>query len=606
MSADPGGYLQSLAWKAFLLYAEWTWRTPAPLWFAAGFLPVAMIIAGRRLSRVCPGDQAWAPALARLSGKAVTIAGALFIGALLGWTVLARDEGALSPSRAAVAVLWIYVFRQARFLLAGMAFGAAAGVAAAVQIGRKLEPALALWLRSRTRRLKADELTDVRRVARLLPRAPRYEHAAFFARARKADAVFLGVDENRAPVLVPRKIWVKSNVQMMGVPGAGKTVQASVALWQGIANGDAVFAIDPKADEWLPSVLAEACESAGRPFRYIDLRAAAAQFNPLAGIAPHELDELFVAGFGLGRQGEAADFYRLDDRKASRSLARALAGTGATVRGVCAAAADILGEKLGEAAKGFLHALEELADIAAIDIADGLDLREPLVKGGCVYITGSLRHDAILMLQRMLLIRLMQLVEGRRRTGRHVSIFLDEYRYMVSQPALSALGTARDRGCNVLLAHQSLGDLGNVARDLDPAAVRATTIDNTPIKWLYRGTDEATAEWVAGLTGTIPVTSSRMSVARNDELAEVASSHRDALETRRYLIDTNMVQHLPDGCAVCVGAGGPARLAFARPIRVRKRRFEAQAKEEKRSDGSAATGNGDAHDDLLTRVPGPA
>jgi hypothetical protein len=604
MPSDPGGYLQTLGWRAFLTYAAWAWRAPSPLYFVAGFIPAAMIIAGRRLSRVCPGDQAWPPALARLGGKAVTIAGALFIGALLGWTVLARDEGALSPSREAVATLWIYVFRQARFLLAGIAFGAAAGVAAAVRIGRKLEPAL--WLRARTRRLKADELTDVRRVAQLLPRPPRYEHAAFFARARKADAVFLGVDENRVPVLVPRRVWVKSNVQMMGVPGAGKTVQASVALWQGVANGDAVFAIDPKADEWLPSVLAEACETAGKPFRYIDLRAAAPQFNPLAGIAPHELDELFVAGFGLGRQGEAADFYRLDDRKASRSLARALAGTGATVRSMCAAAAEILGEKLGAAAKGFLHALEELADIAAIDIADGLDLREPLRKGGCVYITGSLRHDAILMLQRMLLIRLMQLVEGRERAGRHVSIFLDEYRYMVSQPALSALGTARDCGCNVLLAHQSLGDLGNVAPGLEPAAVRATTIDNTPIKWLYRSTDEATAQWVAGLTGTIPAASSRMSVARNDELAEVASSHRDAMETRRYLIDTNMVQHLPDGCAVCVGAGGPARLAFARPIRVRKRRFEVEGREEKRSDGTSGTENGRAHDDLLTRLPGPA
>ncbi|MCY0629722.1 hypothetical protein OVX87_33290 [Klebsiella pneumoniae] len=42
--------------------------------------------------------------------------------------------------------------------------------------------------------------------------------------------MFLGKDEQGQPVLVPRDTWRKTNIQILGLPGSGKSAMATNAL----------------------------------------------------------------------------------------------------------------------------------------------------------------------------------------------------------------------------------------------------------------------------------------------------------------------------------------------------------------------------------------
>ncbi len=180
-----------------------------------------------------------------------------------------------------------------------------------------------------------------------------------------------------------------------------------------------------------------------------------------------------------------------------------------------------------------------------------------------------MRSEPIIVLQKMLFVRLIQLIENSRKRKRHCSIFLDEFKYLLSGSALNALGSIRDKGCNILLAHQSLGDFANCGADLSESAVRSTVLDTTPIKWLYRPADYETASWISSQTGQIKVATQTTQAVRNIELSESLSDNRTVSETTRNLVDVNTVQTLPKGCAVCIGAGIPT-LAFIKAVQVDK------------------------------------
>ncbi|MFO5890628.1 hypothetical protein ACLBSJ_32950, partial [Klebsiella pneumoniae] len=59
--------------------------------------------------------------------------------------------------------------------------------------------------------------------------------------------MLLGKDEQGKPVLVPRDTWRKTNIQILGLPGSGKSVMGTNALIRCVRDfGDAVVYFDPK------------------------------------------------------------------------------------------------------------------------------------------------------------------------------------------------------------------------------------------------------------------------------------------------------------------------------------------------------------------------
>lgn len=449
------------------------------------------------------------------------------------------------------------------------AASAAAGLAATILA---LRYAGGTWDRitgSLTRKtaLQRDERTDIRDIASFLPE-PRaaYEPERYFHAQR---GLFLGLDERRKPIYVPWDQWRRKHVDVVGTTGAGKGVAAQVMMAQCARNGEAVVVIDPKDDEFLARVLHQVATDASVPFLFVDLAGNMAQWHPFHDKSSLQIDELLTAGFGLGERGTDADFYRLDDRRAARLLA---GQRGVQAMPLASAFARLVTEHrdLPEKAKKFVADLEEIALAPVVATDSGLNFKSALEAGGVIYVRGSMRNPRILKLQKMLLISIMQTIESRPRAeARHVCLFLDEFKYLISRPALELLGAIRDKRAHAIIAHQSLGDLRDCPADLDPEAVVASVNENTAIKIAYAVRDPDTADWLARMSGLILIDDEVRQVRTNIGLAETRENGRALRQAERPLIDTNMLQSLPERCAALYGVG-LARFFFTSPIRVRE------------------------------------
>ena len=545
-------------------------------WFTIGTLSPLLLMGFGRMAQLLPGEDAWPLAWLRFVGRFIAKAAFYSLGVVAAYFFCAWMGGEWVWSAYDQAKFWQLVRENSGWGFYGLLAGTAAGVFLRFAIARWVEPSVAKWLhkvtKSTTNKTIDDEhLTDARFIVDQLPQQRgQVDHEACFAEAQRQDAVFLGCDAQNRQVFVPRQQWKKSHVQICGPTGTGKGIQASIALAQGVRYDDAIYAFDPKSDEFAPHVLADQCEKAEKPFRLLSLPSPVPQCNLIRGISQADLFELFVAGFGLADKGEASDFYRLDDRKAAYQLSFAIIDDpNISIPELFDREADYIDAGLMQSAKGFLAKLEELARIPAFQTREGLDLAAPLTEGGMIYIIGGMRGPEV-PAQKMVALRVIQLVEKQENPTRHVSIFLDEIKFLLSDPTVKAFPTIRDKSCNLLLTHQSLQDFKDCAADLSPEAVDGAIRTNTQLKWIYRCAEPQTAEWAAKLTGKILVDTERRFVERNEGIAETMKGERMLDQVERYRIDENMLLHLPEGCALLIGAG-PAQLAIAQFIPTQKR-----------------------------------
>ena len=286
----------------------------------------------------------------------------------------------------------------------------------------------------------------------------------------------------------------------------------------------------------------------------MDLRPAAPpQFNVFKHCTDTDILEIVQTAFDMGDKGDSADFYRLFDRAAARDVCeKALQmGTAPTMRSLVALANQ--SSKIDDE-KGikFKADLEELAALKAIDTNEGLDLRKVLSGQSILYIIGSIRNVQTVRCQKMLLLRIMQIIEQRDRTRklRCVAMMLDELKYLLSKAALQALGTVRDKSCHIMLAHQSLGDLRD-SEGLDPEAVLGAVVENTSLKLIYKAVSPDTAEWASLLSGTI-VVRQQSSDIQQGMFHAAEGQYR---EVERPLITQNDVLMLPKLTGMLFGMG---------------------------------------------------
>lgn len=416
--------------------------------------------------------------------------------------------------------------------------------------------------------LERIQRTDIRNMKDEVPIAKNPYNPEKYFKAR--NKIFIGLNKSNAPQYIDQQVWLSSHVDFIGTTGSGKGVAAGMVLTQAVKQGEFVVALDPKNDEYLPHVLGQAAEKANVPFYYIDLQGEEPQWNPFSSKAFQEVEELFAAGFGLSEKGTDADFYRLNDRKAARMFANKSVTECLPLPRMFAEFVSHNGELLKESPK-FVEDLEEIASLPVTHIQQGLDLQDAIKSGAVIYVRGSMRNPRVLKLQKMFVLSVMQACEKRsREQARHVCLFLDEFKYLISRPALEALGAIRDKRAHVILAHQSLGDLKDCPKDIDPDSVVASINENCSLKLTYKVNDPDTADWLARMSGKILVDDEMRSIKTTKALTEVKNPDRMLRQTERCLIDTNMLQALPPRCAVLYG-NGLADFVFTSPIKVTKK-----------------------------------
>lgn len=419
---------------------------------------------------------------------------------------------------------------------------------------------------TKTSVVERNRKTDIRQIQVHLPNTQKsYQPCGYFDQKK---GIFLGLDEKKKPVYIAYEKWKRTHVDIIGTTGCGKGVMAAVMLSQSIVAGESVVVLDPKNDEFLPHVLYQAAKENGTPYIYIDLLSSNAQWNPLQNKTSHEIEELFTAGFSLGEKGTDADFYRLDDRRAARvasTMVNSSSGLSSLLHSLIQQQPEIcaLGKK-------FVSDLEEIGLVPAASGVVGVDIQSLLKNGAVIYVRGSMRNPKILKLQRMFVLSVMQFIESRNReSARHVCIFLDEFKYLISRQALEALGAIRDKHAHVVIAHQSLGDLKDCPSDLNSDSVVSSINENCALKISYAVKDPDTADWLARMSGSILVDDETRQVRANVGLTEIRENGRSLRQAERNLVDTNMLQSLPERCAVLFGVG-LARFFFTSPIIVKK------------------------------------
>lgn len=427
--------------------------------------------------------------------------------------------------------------------------------------------------------LERNKRTDVRNIEDVLPTSISDYDAAKYIDLQKG--VFVGLNEKGKPNYIPLEFWQRSHAQLVGTTGAGKGVAGQILLSQSVEAGEVVFVMDPKNDEWAPHALKAQCEKHGKPFHLIDLNSDAYQLDFLASMSSTELEELLIAGFSLSEKGEAADFYRIEDRRAARAVAGSLQNRD-TLRGIFAGE---LAQSLANKAAGFFGKLEELAIMNSVNAVGGLDLSNVVETGGCVYVIGSMRNSRVIMMQRMLLVRIIQLAERRDRINTKplpIAVFLDEFKYHISKPALEGLGAARDKGVHIIMAHQSLADLHDCPADISGDAVQGAVVENANIKIVYKLKDPETAHWMARMSGSILVDDETRKIKRTSGLAEVLDDERTIRQAERFYVDENMLLNLPKSCAFIYSGELPFS-SFLKPVSVQKQEialYEAPEQEE--------------------------
>lgn len=439
----------------------------------------------------------------------------------------------LDPNTLLRIPLWIITIL---FTLAGLAFHLTARRLLAGEIDSLKHRMI------KKSKLERNTRTDVRKVKELLPDSIEYNPLDYIDLKK---GVFIGLDKDDQPQYITIKEFQKQHAAIIGTTGSGKGITASVLLYQAILLGEAVFVEDPKDDEWAVHVLREACKKAGKKFVVINLNRTNHQLDLLADISHEQLEELFNAGFSLSKKGEAADFYRIADRRAARNVA-AIHKTGMTLYDLFN---DDNVKSIGEDAPAFLGELEEIALVNSVNAKNGFSLKEIFDNGGCCYIIGSTRNQKIISAQRMILTRLIQIAETRDRintTPRVVAIFLDELKYHISRPTMEGLGTARDKSVHIFMAFQAIDDLIDCPSDLNGDSVIGAVIENAKFKLIYKIQNPETAEWAAKMTGSILVDDEMRKVRTDLSLTEKVDTDRMIRQAESYYVDSNMFLNLPE------------------------------------------------------------
>jgi hypothetical protein len=380
---------------------------------------------------------------------------------------------------------------------------------------------------------------------------------------------FLGASVEKKLIYIPWQKIRETHIQVIGSTGGGKGRVMSLIAYQSILSGEGLIWFDPKFDRFSPRIVENAAKQAGKNFYFINLNPdQPPQLNPLGNATAYEIEELLVTSFDLKAKGTDGDYHRGKDEDAAIKASKLAVANNALsipelIR-VCRLEESITTQE------NFWRKLTKLGDLNVINTNGGLNLEDAILNGAAIYIVGSTDNERVKMLQKLLLVRINQIIKKRDRLKQNTPtcIILDEFKYLLSPTALSGLGVIRDFNAHCLLAHQSLGDLDS-CHGITRAEAEGVVLDNTAIKIVYKIGDSNYAEKLSKNSGK-----KRVFVEQSGKGTDENNQHHGSWqETNLPLIDPDLITHLPmpsdrkDQATVGVIFGaGVSRVFFTGPL----------------------------------------
>ncbi|TFZ00075.1 type IV secretory system conjugative DNA transfer family protein [Ramlibacter humi] len=434
---------------------------------------------------------------------------------------------------------------------------------------RNIAPVLSHWFHERRNTLGLDAKSDIRVTAGKL-QAKDFSPVEYY----KEGEVFFGLNEHGAPIYVDLETFRKANCQVIGPTRFGKGVLLGGLMDQAIRNDHVVIYVDPKDDEWLPWVMYHAA-GANRRLVTMDLNGSGKQrWHPFAGGTVRERRARIIVACGLADTGSDGDFYKRAERGILDAiLPKCPSGSiGSMLAALEAKGPD--GKPLKENAARLYESLREWSLVPALNPdKKGLTVDDVLRNGWVCYFRGAMDDRTVLAATRIFIMEVIQAAKRMKeeRAGRQLTLAVDELKFLISQELSDALATSLGHNVNIVICHQSIGDLrGPEDKTLDAAALEQGVLTNCQLKVLYR-CDPDTAEWGAKLSGT-----RQMKVMRTEKVhtnaagGQVYNDDHMVANEEEALIPENVLLSLPPRVGVVFTPNQLARVIYTSPVRVSK------------------------------------
>jgi hypothetical protein len=336
-----------------------------------------------------------------------------------------------------------------------------------------------------------------------------------------------------------------------------------------------VFLVDPKADPWLPQVLRQAAQAAGRRFISLDLAdpASPGRYAPFAGGTMADRRARFYDVMDLVERGTDADHYKALAREQLFDLFTGGRETGLPELLAAVQEASREDEDTGKALSTVRARLKEWASYDKLCPKPGRGFRvgQTLQNGAVVYVRGSLDDQVVLGATRAFIMEVVQEARSLRASRPSpLVLYVDELRFLASETVCKALATVVGFDATICTAFQNFGDLLAPAdARLDGQSVLQAVRVNSQLKVVFGGTDPDTAEWVAEATGTRNKRVARFERTEvNRSGGETWANQRTLADLEEHLVPMNVVLALPPRVAVLLRPRALAQVVTVSPVRV--------------------------------------
>lgn len=451
---------------------------------------------------------------------------------------------------------------------------------------RVLTPYLSNLSRRYRIRQSGDELSDIR-VERSKLKSKDFNPRKFY----KEGFMFLGLDDSGNPIMVPDKDFITRNMKVIGPTQTGKGVVMGVIIDQAIRKGWTTIFVNPKPDKFIPNIMRESCAAAGRkaPIQ-VDLNGVGSgKYGPFVAGTERQRRERLLWATGLNDDGGAADFYKANERSVLDKLLPRWDGS-----------LESLHRLLHPKKSGSLDEVATNSEIfkqtarlrsyvtewrshkpLAVEAGRGFDIARTIRENGVAHIVSHTRDKLVKAATTVMLMDLIQSVEGLgSEPHKHVLVVVDEVKFVLSETLAAGLATVLDKGCNMIIAYQTLNDLLNLEdKRLNAKMIQQAVEVNCKYTLCYRAEDSDTAEWAAIKSGEINKKVAMMEkVEQNRMGAEHWANERTLRTEKENLLTSNKFLSLPDRTAGLFSPDQNAQLLYTCWVPIKEQRNPVEMK----------------------------
>lgn len=407
-----------------------------------------------------------------------------------------------------------------------------------------------------------DELSDIRHEKN------RYAAKQFLPESYYCNQQMLfGLDENYQPVYITQADWQQMNLQVLGPTRSGKGVLLGNLVDQAILNDCTVFFIDPKGDKFVPKIMANRAKQVGKNFFYYDLSDTAlakksGAWSPFVGGELRARRARLLGACGLHDTGGDADFYKQKEKNLLDYLLQKTDGR-----------LPLLIEEFknnpqyqiqGQRIYNTLLQWSKLSSLCPPKNR-GLSIEKSLLNNAIVYIKGALDDEIIREAMRILIMEIVQEIKRLALLrASHTTLFIDEVRFLISNPLVDALATIAAFNANIVLAYQAKNDVKNVVdKNLDGNAIAQSINMNCQLKFFYGSLDPETNRWVEAMSGQSIKTIMRLEQTNIGHFGEETwGKSRTMMAEKEACVTENALLSLPNRVGVLLQPGSLAKIVF--------------------------------------------